>query len=257
MSNPTIVLVHGAYHTTEHFGPLVKDLESHDYKCKAVQLPSSQSPDSPAATMADDISAIRTAVMDELNRNENVLVVAHSYGGIPANSALRSLDKHSRTQNGTYPSVSYVLGLAFISSLALQEGTAPQDLGVIETGDMHDRRQSDFSWIGGAGPEHYFYNDIPADEAKKWSALLRQQSRVAARGKTKHAAYVDFPCGYLYTSNDNAFPYEAQQGLVKKLIADGARIEYTEVIDAGHFPFLSMPARTSEFLRNFANRVEA
>ncbi|KAK3048183.1 hypothetical protein LTR09_010522 [Extremus antarcticus] len=62
MSLPTIVLVHGSWHSPEHFGPLINNLQSHGYKCVPVALPSTQSPDLPPSTLGDDTTAIRDTV---------------------------------------------------------------------------------------------------------------------------------------------------------------------------------------------------
>ena len=101
------------------------------------------------------------------------------------------------------------------------------------------------------GPGHYFYNDLSEDEVKKWSGLLRPQSWPAYKGTTTYAAYLTIPAYYLYCEKDQAFPYQAQMGLVGAAVDAGANIA-TETVDASHSPFLSMPERTGEFIRRAA-----
>lgn len=45
------------------------------------------------------------------------------------------------------------------------------------------------------------------------------------------------PCAYLFTTEDNALPYPAQQGMAQQL-GPGAK---TAAVKAGHSPFLSVP----------------
>jgi len=62
--------------------------------------------------LADDTAAVRDAVVPELDQGNNVVVVAHSYGGTPVNNALEGLNTKSRSSNGSSTSV---LALAFLS----------------------------------------------------------------------------------------------------------------------------------------------
>ena len=63
---------------------------------------------------------------------------------------------------------------------------------------------------------------------------------------------MDIPSSYLFCTKDQAFPYEVQKALVGAATEAGAKFGYTETIDAGHSPFLSMVGRTSEYIRRVA-----
>jgi len=117
---------------------------------------------------------------------------------------------------------------------------------------IHDLRTPDFAWVGDPGPGHYFYNDLSTEDAKKWSDLLRPQSWPAYTGSTTYAAYMDIKSGYLLCTQDNAFPYEPQKGLVNAATDAGAQFVLLETVDASHSPFLSMPERTSSFIKKVA-----
>ena len=250
MSKPTLVLVHGSWHCPEHFGPLVADLENRGYKCIGVALPSTQAPEKSAATLIDDTAAVRNTVLHELDLGNNVVAIAHSYGGCPTNNSLHGLSAKDRAAAGFSTSV---LAMAFIAAIPIPKGVSFLNymLGG-KPGPIHDLRTPDFAWVGEPGPEHWFYNDLPTAEAKKWSDLLRQQSWGAYTEDTTYAAYKDIPCSYLYCTKDNAIPLEGQKALVAARVADGAQFGYTETVEASHSPFLSMPERTSEFIRQVA-----
>lgn len=249
MSKPTLILVHGSWHRPEHFGPLTKALEGHGYKCVPVTLPSTQSPDMPPAKMSDDTEAIRNTVIQELDQGNNVVVVAHSYGGTPTNNSLKGLDKESRTAAGASTAV---IAIAFIAAICLPAGiTFLTGIGG-KPSEIHDRRTEDFSWVGEPGPGHYFYNDLSDEESKKWSDLLQQQSWPAYLEETTYAAYMDIPSNYLFCTKDNAFLYPYQQGMIAGAKEAGAKFDHTETVDSSHSPFLSMAERTSDFVRRAA-----
>ena len=250
MSKPSLVLVHGSWHCPEHFRPLIQDLETQGYKCVPVSLPSTQSPDLPPATLTDDTVAVRTAVQGELDQGNSVVVVAHSYGGTVANTALENFDRKTRSSTGFTTSV---LAIAFICAIPIPKGMSLiSGTNGTHSKPIHDLRTPDFAWVGEPGPEYIFYNDLPAAEAKKWSDLLRPQSWAAYGGETTHAAYMDIPSSYLYCTEDRAFPYATQKLLVGAASQAGAKFVYSETFEASHSPFLSMVGRTCEFIRKVA-----
>lgn len=79
-SAPTVVLVHGAWHQPWHCHEVVGRLTAGGRAVDLVDLPSC-GPD--RGDLYDDSAAIR-AVLD---RHTDVVLVAHSYGGIPATDA--------------------------------------------------------------------------------------------------------------------------------------------------------------------------
>ena len=251
MAKPVLVCVHGAYHSPKHFDPLRGSLEKSGYRCVLVSLPSTQSIDLPPATLADDTAAVRNAVIAELDQGNNVTVVAHSYGGCPANNALEGLDSVSRATRGASTAV---LSIAFLCAI-------PQPAGSTFANAM-DPEKGAFERIGERfikvreepGPIFSFFNDLPESEAKRWSDILRPMSWDALHGETSYAAYMDIPSFYLLCTQDNTLPFQVQQGLVQAAVATGAKIE-TETVNSGHSPFLSKVEETSAFVRKVAGET--
>jgi pimeloyl-ACP methyl ester carboxylesterase len=92
-SKPTIVLVHGAFHNSKSFKPLAQILTNAGYDCiDSLDMPGSGS----TASLEDDAQVIRSTVLKTLESGNDCVVVAHSYGGIPANQAMEGLGKKHR-----------------------------------------------------------------------------------------------------------------------------------------------------------------
>ena len=144
-----------------------------------------------------------------------------------------------------------VTAIAFICAIPLPSG---HDFltAVGGKGPIHDVRDDTWCWVGGEGPQHYFYNDLPKEEADRWSQLLRAQSWGAYFEQVPGEAYLDIASGYLFCTKDQALPHWAQKGLVEEAIKAGAQMEHTETVDTGHSPFLIMPERTAQFVRRMA-----
>jgi len=73
---PTVVLVHGAWHAPWHWHEVTDRLTGQGLSVDLVDLPSCRAERGDAY---DDAAAVRAA----LDQHEDVVVVAHSYGGIP------------------------------------------------------------------------------------------------------------------------------------------------------------------------------
>src|SRR5882757_7825887 len=100
MTNPTLVIVHGASHTSEHFVPLANALQAAGFTnvCN-LTLPSARS--KPAVTSFDpDVAHIRDTVTKCVDSGEDVAVIMHSYGGAPSCEAVRGLSKEDRAKEG-------------------------------------------------------------------------------------------------------------------------------------------------------------
>ncbi|WPH03064.1 Hypothetical protein R9X50_00593800 [Acrodontium crateriforme] len=249
MSKPTLVLVHGSWHCTAHYAPLETDLTAHGFKCVKVALPSCRGSDQAPLHLSEDIAAVRSAVETELATGNNVVVVAHSFGGNPTNSSLEGLDTRSRTAAGEKTSVT---GIVFICALPLPANS--NFVEFLKSGTPIHEVQGEFSFPKpDPGPAHFFYNDLSPEEAEKWIDLLKPQSMYVYAENTTYAAYNDIQSYYLYCGQDNAIPYLGQQAIVNLGLAGGAKIKTTLFEEASHSPFLSMPEKTSEYIRNIVN----
>jgi pimeloyl-ACP methyl ester carboxylesterase len=247
--SPTLVLVHGAWHSPKHFEPLTKVLKSHGYKTIGVECPSTNDTQT-RSTFEEDCEAVRSAILTELAAAD-VLVIAHSYGGAPASSALRDLSQTARSAAGHATSV---VGIAYICAAVLPAGITFLDALGGKALAIHDLSADDgFVRVAEPGPAHYFYNDMSSSEVTHWASLLRPQSWIAVTdGVVNFEPYAEIPAYYLFCSKDQAIPVEGQKGMVAQAEAKSGKAFRTEELDCSHSPFLSLPEETAAFLRRSA-----
>ncbi|ETN45237.1 uncharacterized protein HMPREF1541_10114 [Cyphellophora europaea CBS 101466] len=253
MSKPTIVTVHGAWHSPAHFEPLARILRQHGYTVVSVSLPSVvDRGTTPLEDPRDDIRAVRDVVVQILDAGDDVVLVPHSYGGIPASSAVRALDSRSRSAAGKSTSV---IGVAAISAYVAREGddiATAQDLPSGERAELYAIDGLNNYIQSELNPHKLFYADIPESEAEKWTAMLRPMLRTALwTNKSEYSAHKDIPIHYLVCNQDRALPKDTQWLFINKVRQDGGSVRVEEV-EASHSPFLSMPDRTSDFIRRSA-----
>ena len=79
-------------------------------------LLSCNSPDPASATCSKDADIVRNAILPVLDQGKDVLVLAHSYGGIPAGGAVKGLSKVQREKEGEKAGV---IGLVYVSAFVV------------------------------------------------------------------------------------------------------------------------------------------
>jgi pimeloyl-ACP methyl ester carboxylesterase len=133
-TKPTIILIPGAWHTTEGFGPLKSFLEKAGYPTKAVDLPSAGAhPGHP--NFNQDVAVIRKVVLDLIDEKKEVVVVMHSFGSVIGSEALRDLGKGDREATGK---TGGVIRCVFIGILLPELGKAMYEtyLNVMSASDL-------------------------------------------------------------------------------------------------------------------------
>ncbi len=102
-SKPTIIVVPGAACPSKHFyQPLCNTLSTlHGYAATTANLPSaSRAPPETPGTLEDDAQVFHDKIAACVEEGEDVVVVAHSYGGMVASDAVKGFAKTEREERG-------------------------------------------------------------------------------------------------------------------------------------------------------------
>jgi hypothetical protein len=110
MSKPTVVAFPGAFHLASCMDPFISELHNVGFPAEALSLPSCGNA---SKGMDDDEDAIRSALIRHMDEDKDVLLVLHSFSGIPGSAAVSGLDRKSRQTLGKKGGL---LGIAYISS---------------------------------------------------------------------------------------------------------------------------------------------
>lgn len=249
MDPPTLVFVPGSWHKPACYDKITSILQSkHHLKCVAVSLPSTT--DNPAATFKDDIDAVRDAISNETDNGRNVVVVAHSYGGMVGNSAIkgftRPANKNHTTGNPTDSTAGYVIGLILIASGFTFTGLAFMDpfLGHPPPSWRVNNATGYAELV--TPPRELFYHDLEAEEAEYWVSQLSTQSlkSLFEGGQYAYAGWQDLAVvWYIGTTEDRGLPVLAQRMSVGMARAMGCVVRHRE-LQTSHSPFLSVPEET-------------
>ena len=227
---PTLLLVHGAWHGAWCWETLQDVLETRGWIVRTVDLPTIHSDDPATLTMYDDARTVADAV-DAIGGP--VVVVAHSYGGIPV------------TQGATSPNV---LRIVYIAAFVLDEGesllssvggVAPDWWNV--EGDL-----ATAGVPGGVTPVELFYADVEPGLAAASAARLLPQSVRPFSDPLTVVAWKSVPTAYVITESDAVFPLPAEEALAARA---GSTIRR---LNTSHSPFLSQPEATADIIEEAA-----
>jgi len=245
-TKPTLVFVQGSWYPVDSWNKLTSLLEARQYKCVCVASPSAQS--NPEATFYDDVVAVRKAIEAETTQGRDVVVIVHSYGSLPGNSAAKGLtlpkDGASAAASGTS---GHVIGFAMLATGFPITGVAFLD----RTGGQPPpfwKIESGFAVLT-ADVRELFFHDLPEEEGHHWVSKLGGQSikSLVEGGEHVYASWKEVPCWFLATQDDKALPIEAQRMFVQMAKDEGGDVTIREV-QSSHSPMLSKPQETADFI---------
>lgn len=97
-SKPTILIVPGAWEFTTIFAPFCELLHKSGYETEVVDLPSTGGTELPLPGLPEDIAAIRAVLEPLVAAGKDVLLLAHSSGGLSGSAAAKGLDVKTRKE---------------------------------------------------------------------------------------------------------------------------------------------------------------
>lgn len=223
MPQPTIVFVHGAWHGPWAWDAVIRELP--DLTTRAVALPSAGRDPATLGDMYADAAVIRETVAAI---EGPVLVVAHSYGGIPTAEGLAGFSQVSR--------------LVFLASFQLDVGDSLVGATGGRTPEWQEVHEAE-GYLDALRPEEVFFGDVDGATTRAAVARLGHQSWLAINQPLTRAAWHTIPSTYVLCEKDAAIPLPAQEAMAQ-------RSERVLRLPTSHSPFLSRPADVASILRD-------
>lgn len=244
-SKPTILFVPGAWHKSTCYASVIQTLHTQGYETATAEL-ASVGPVPGLTTWADDITNIKQQVTRLASAGKKIVIVAHSYGSLPAGEAIKGSLLREREAEGKNGGV---VQFVYLSAFVLPPGTSLMDALGGENLPWFNVSASQLQ-VEPADPATVLYNDLPPDVAEQHIKTLETFSYQMYFEKTTWAPYKEVASSFVYCTMDNAIPLPVQQGMVK-----GTGVEFSETtVEAGHCAFLS---RVDEVARAIAQAAES
>ncbi len=266
-TNPTVVLVPGAWHSPQHYLELQDLVKRAGYDFISHKNPSCDSLNPNAESASNDATSIRNEILIPLlDAGNTVILVSHSYGGSPGAASAKGLSKPERVAAGKPGGI---IGLIFICAILPHEGQSLVSLlpgqkfdpWVIEEvsfliGRMHKyllSRLMDVTCkpngqLGVRNPKQVFYGLVRADTAQNAISLLKPQSRASLSTPSGPPAWMDTVYNgrraYWVSLEDKSIPSVAQEGMLQ-----GSGVQWAiKRFPSDHSPFLSYPQELASWM---------
>ncbi|KAH8881876.1 alpha/beta-hydrolase [Thozetella sp. PMI_491] len=237
---PVVVIVHGAWHRPLHYLTLVLQLQAAGYTTVVPELPfAGWGPDVVKSTTDDSIEAVKAALKPFLDMGKEVIVVGHSFGGIPAAQAVAGETVEDRKARGEAGGVKAIVFLAAYANPAADMSV----LDAVNTGKTPEELTAVPSWWGvqenlailNEKAKEFLYGDLDEQLREICFSGTAPQSFAAWLGTCRHST-TDLPLPKVYVAckRDQALPYHQQL-----VIAEAIKAK-TIHLDTSHSPFVKV-----------------
>ncbi|MFF8513337.1 alpha/beta hydrolase [Streptomyces sp. NPDC015492] len=218
---PSLLLVHGAWHGPWCWEQLIDELP--DVDVQTVALPSSGGDPGALGDLRDDAAAVGEAVA---GIDGPVVVVAHSYGGMPVTEALGTAGNVRR--------------LVYLCAFQMEVGDSLLS-SVRDTAPWWWEVHEPEGYVAAAEPERVFYGDVEPELRRRAVGQIGLQSLASISQPLTRAAWHMLPSTYVICTADDALSPLAQEVMSR-------RAQEVRRLDTSHSPFLSRPAELAALL---------
>jgi len=254
-SRTVFVVVPGASQSPSHYGYLLHLLHSRGFPTFSALLPSTGSGKN--VTAQDDTDYVRERMLLPILDTEqhDVIMVMHSYSGMPGSAAALGLGKAERAAQGKTTSV---LGQIYISSILIPGGDG-KDVVATLGGQLppHIGVDKEAGILTCDDPGPPLYNDVTPKDLQDVIVMSTLCPSYASwhspcpPASWKSEAFKD-RIAFIRTTKDQGIPLEVQNMMIQ-----GTGVEWIiKDIETGHSPQLVEPEKLCDMLVDLAKQFE-
>lgn len=244
----SFVIVPGSYTTPQCYDILAAEIKKRGYdNVHIVDLPSANDGSRlPPATGEDDANQIRQdtlAILDHETNPTNVVLMFHSYGGVPGSSASRGLGKTDRSAQGKDTAV---IGLVYTASFVLPLGQSNRGCYLAATGRLEPVMlpvPGEYMPVIDPSFKPFLFNDLESEEEidKHFALISNKHSSDSFDGTVAYEAWKYIPSVTLIPGKDVVVPTELQEKMYEDAVAAGGKLSKVVVEGAGHIINVTRP----------------
>ncbi len=229
----TLLLVHGAWHSSEYWHKLLPELALRGISARTIDLPGCGASSEPLGGVVADALATRKAAEAI---DGPVVLVGHSYGGVVMNEAASALKN--------------VVHLVYLCAFMLDIGESMATISLPEERNpkvplaIRAAEDGSSTLVPELAADLLYNGCTPEDIAYSVGRLGRQL--LATRTTVLSSApWHHLPSTYIVCTQDNILLPPLQRRMAK-------RATHSAELNTGHAPFISMPAALADILAQAA-----
>jgi pimeloyl-ACP methyl ester carboxylesterase len=255
----SFIIVPGSFATAAIYDSLVAELKKQGHAARAIDLPSANDGSRlPAPTGEDDSEHIRAEILADLDDNEagppsDVVVMLHSYAGVPGSSALKGLGRADRAADGK---TTAVVGVMYLSSFVLPLGESNRSwLSARDAMPEPYKSGVPGGYLPAIDPSFgaFIFNDIKQEEERaRYLAMMTRHSSDSFNGVVSYEAWKHIPSVLVIPEHDFIVPTPLLEAMYEQSVAAGGKVKRVFVEGAGHCFNVSRPEIVAEELVKLA-----
>ncbi|TGJ81787.1 hypothetical protein E0Z10_g6957 [Xylaria hypoxylon] len=256
---PTIIIVPGSFALPEFYKEVVDGVVANGLEIRTLHLPSSGTASNQGRegdwlpTVYDDAAFIADEVTRLADSSKDVVLVTHSYGGVPGTQSMKGLAKTAREAEGKPGGV---VKLAYLTSVVPRVGETTTDvLGTVTKEQQSEILVDEKGWLYHANyttSAKLTFSDLPLEVGEAWVAQFTRQSSTSFTTPLTYAGYCDVPVSYLISENDLVIPKWLQEAEIAMIEEASGNKVHVSSIKSGHVPVLSMPQAVVDWITQTA-----
>jgi pimeloyl-ACP methyl ester carboxylesterase len=256
-TKPAVVIVAGSFYSEWHYRHLHNGLTDAGYNVTTIgPLPSTRS-DKPNDNIDPDVAATAAAIKSYIDKDQNVVVVMHSFGGLVGNCACKGLLPSDQPNGKGVVALVHLCAGVPLEGMSMMDGAGGQTLPWWRLIDPNGKEPAVpnsgvWLWVDGNGtdPGNLFFHDCSPEEKAEAVRRLQYFSEGCTWSKATYAAWKHVESNFLICTEDHAMPPMMQEAMPTMGDAEGIKTwKRVERIAASHSPFMSMPQETTNFVR--------
>ncbi|EXJ56910.1 hypothetical protein A1O7_07254 [Cladophialophora yegresii CBS 114405] len=255
-SKPSILLIPGSFALPEFYEPVFELVRAKGYDIRGLHKPtvglSARQPRPGAPpTMYDDAAYIAGEAEKLADEGKDVILVPHSYGGVPASQSTKGLSKKERQEAGKPGGI---VSIAYLTCLTPALGQTAKDVLATVPPETQINLTED-GWMIHDPPEAsaaLSFSDLPLEEGTAWVNKFPQHSAISFVNELTHAGYKDVDVSYLVCEKDLVIPPAIQRAGIDMIERESGRKVDVTSIPRDHCPLVRYPEEVADWILKVA-----
>lgn len=245
----TLILSHGAFSTQFHYQPFLNAVQKNTCFSRTLFVQqSSSNANPPPNSFEADIELLHETIRRELTAGRDVLLVCHSYGGIPGCEALADLPEKAVEGKGK---LGRVLGIVFVSAFIADAG---QSLVTAQNVPAADWVKIDGTLSYAINAAEIVFSLLPAALSAPFVEKLVPQATASFLATTSHATWKDYPCVYVRDLEDKAMKLDEQDHFIARLKQGQSKTTVRD-FEGDHVPLASRPEELAKVMEEVVGEL--
>ena len=276
-TKPSILFVPGSFFRPEFYESIFDIVRKKGYDIRGLHIPTvglsaGQPRPGVPANMYDDAAYIAKEAEKLIGEGRDVILVAHSYGGVPASQSTKGLTKKEREHAGKQGGI---VNISYLTCLVLALGQSTKDVLVPPASQTNltvkvsvlacssapfallSLRPRQDGWMVHDPPEptaRLSFSDLPLEEGVAWVKKFSQHSAICFVNELTHAGYKDVDVSWLLCEKDLVIPPEVQKACIELIEKESGRKVDITSIPRDHCPMVRHPDEVADWILKVAGK---